>query len=216
LGVSADILAMVIPGQMVNLFISTFTIYLVGTAWLAAKRTRDVPVEMAAFAVVLVLAILFTTLSVQLAIGAKPVFHISIPFEGPALIAMYVFTGLLLVVTVADLRLLLAGGISGRARIGCHLWRMCLGLTFAAGSAFTNGLPRVLLHAYSVAIAVCSAIRRIPADDFLDRGGTVNILVCTQLGRGGDDDANRQRANGQRRRLARAGSGGVTVGVLRV
>ena len=31
-------------------------------------------------------------------------------------------------------------------RIGRHLWRMCLGVAMATGSAFTNGLPRLLPH----------------------------------------------------------------------
>ena len=43
-----------------------------------------------------------------------------------------------------DLKVILQGGVSGVSRIVRHLWRMCLGLTMAAGSAFTNGLPRLL------------------------------------------------------------------------
>ena len=35
-----------------------------------------------------------------------------------------------------------------------HLWRMCLGLTLAAGSAFTNGLPRLLPGPMHVPAAV--------------------------------------------------------------
>jgi hypothetical protein len=45
---------------------------------------------------------------------------------------------------LADAKVVLAGGIAGAPRIARHLWRMCLGLTMAAGSAFTNGLPRLL------------------------------------------------------------------------
>jgi uncharacterized membrane protein len=141
---SADVLAVVMPGQLVNLLIGTFTLYLIGTAWLATRSVRNVPAEVAALAVVSMLALPFAILSIQLAIGADPLFHSSIPFEGPVLVAMYVFTVLLLLATVADVRQLRAGGLRGRARIERHLWRMCLGLTFAAGSAFTNGLPRLL------------------------------------------------------------------------
>ena len=47
-------------------------------------------------------------------------------------------------VAIGDAKLVLAGGISGARRIGRHLWRMCLGITLAAGSAFTNGFPRLL------------------------------------------------------------------------
>jgi hypothetical protein len=45
---------------------------------------------------------------------------------------------------VGDAKLVLQGGISGVPRIARHLWRMCLGLTMAAGSFFTNALPRLL------------------------------------------------------------------------
>src|SRR5205809_2096983 len=38
MAVFAVFLAIVIPGQMVNLFIGTFAFYLVGTAWLTAWR----------------------------------------------------------------------------------------------------------------------------------------------------------------------------------
>ena len=45
---------------------------------------------------------------------------------------------------IGDAKLVRAGGVTGKRRIGRHLWRMCLGLTFALGSAFTTGLPRLL------------------------------------------------------------------------
>jgi hypothetical protein len=50
----------------------------------------------------------------------------------------------LVIAALGDAKVVLAGGISGAPRIARHLWRMCLGLTLAAGSAFTNGLPRLL------------------------------------------------------------------------
>jgi hypothetical protein len=109
---------------------------------------------MAAFAVVLMLAIPFSILAGQLAVGARPLFHSSIPFEGPVLIAMYIFTALLIFAAFADARLLFTGRMSGRGRIERHLWRMCLGLTFAAGSAFTNGLPRLLPSSVHVPLAL--------------------------------------------------------------
>ncbi len=151
---SADILAVVIPGELVNLLVGTFTFHLIGTAWLAAQHTRRALAKVTAFVVVVMLAIPFTILALQLAIGAKPLFQNSIPFEGPVLMAMYVLTVLLLFAAFTDLKLLLAGGLSGRARIERHLWRMCLGLTFAAGSAFTNGVPRFLPSSVHVPLAL--------------------------------------------------------------
>jgi uncharacterized membrane protein len=50
---TADILALVIPGQQVNFLIGTFTLYLICTAWLSAHRTRGRGAEAALFAVVL-------------------------------------------------------------------------------------------------------------------------------------------------------------------
>ncbi|HEX4861713.1 MAG TPA: hypothetical protein VFV07_10785, partial [Rhizomicrobium sp.] len=47
-------------------------------------------------------------------------------------------------------RVVLAGGIAGAPRIARHLWRMCLGLTLATGSAFTNGLARLIPASYHV------------------------------------------------------------------
>ena len=49
-----------------------------------------------------------------------------------------------------DIRMLLRGGIAGRKRIARHLWRMCVGLTLATGSAFTNGFARFLPGPYHV------------------------------------------------------------------
>jgi hypothetical protein len=67
-----------------------------------------------------------------------------VPFEGPVLIAIYLFTCVLALAAIGDARLVLGGGLSGAQRIARHLWRMCLGLTLAAGSFFTNALPRLL------------------------------------------------------------------------
>jgi len=60
------------------------------------------------------------------------------------LIAIYIFTSVLALAAIGDARLVLSGGLSGAPRIARHLWRMCLGLTLAAGSFFTNALPRLL------------------------------------------------------------------------
>jgi hypothetical protein len=83
-------------------------------------------------------------LSFQLATGMQPSFKSAVPLEGPVRIAIYSFTFFVAMAAIGDAKLVLAGGIAGARRIGRHLWRMCLGLTFAAGSAFTNGLPRLL------------------------------------------------------------------------
>ena len=83
-------------------------------------------------------------LSFQLATGLPPLVKSAIPFKGPVLIAIYSFTTVLLIAALSDAKVVFSGGISGVPRISRHLWRMCLGLTLAAGSAFTNGAARLL------------------------------------------------------------------------
>jgi hypothetical protein len=77
-------------------------------------------------------------------------FTTAVPFKGPVLIAIYCFTAVLLIATLGDAKMVAAGGIAGAPRIARHLWRMCLGLTLAAGSGFTNGFARLLPGPYHV------------------------------------------------------------------
>lgn len=142
----ADYLAVAIPDQIPNLFIGTFTIYLVATAWLTVRRKeRSAGIaEKIALVVILCLCVPFVILSFQLATGLAPFVKSATPFEGPVLVAIYTFTFLVVMAALGDARLVWSGGVSGTRRIGRHLWRMCLGLALAAGSAFTNGLPRLL------------------------------------------------------------------------
>ncbi|HWD67636.1 MAG TPA: DUF2306 domain-containing protein [Caulobacteraceae bacterium] len=146
MAVLADYLAVVRPGQIPNLIIGTFTLYLIVTAWLTVRRPEGQVglTEKLAMAAALCLLAPFTLLSFDLATGLPPPFKSATPLKGAVMIAIYSFTTVLLVAAVSDARVLLAGGLSGARRIARHLWRMCLGLTLAAGSAFTNGLPRLL------------------------------------------------------------------------
>lgn len=145
MAVFADYLAIAIPEQIPNLFIGTLTIYLVATAWLTVRHKGPAGIpEKIALLVILSLCLPFVILSFQLAAGLKPVFKSATPLEGPVRIAIYSFTFIVAMAAIGDAKLVLAGGITGARRIGRHLWRMCFGLTLAAGSAFTNGLPRLL------------------------------------------------------------------------
>jgi uncharacterized membrane protein len=143
---TADILAVVRPGQLPNLLIGTFTLYLLTTAWLTVKRPvgeTGLP-EKIAFAVILLLFAPFAILSFQLAFGFTPYLKSAVPLRGPVLVAIFIFTFVTGLAVAFDGKVLLAGGIAGRARLLRHLWRMCFGLALAAGSAFTNGFPRLL------------------------------------------------------------------------
>ena len=69
-----------------------------------------------------------------------------------------------------------------------HLWRMCLGLTFALGSAFTTGLPPATPEdsACSSDLLVYSSIVLVGVVDLLDDPRTVHGLVqrfCAEMNR---------------------------------
>lgn len=152
MAVFACYLAVVIPGQIVNLFIGTFALYLVVTAWMTVRRKPGAIglAEKIALVVAVLLCAPFAVLSFQLAAGMAPFFKSAVVFKGPVLIAIYSFTTVLAIAAIADAKVVLVGGISGAPRIARHLWRMCLGLTLAAGSAFTNGVARLLPGPYHV------------------------------------------------------------------
>jgi len=145
-------LAVAMPNQLVNVFIATFTLYLVTTAWMTARRTEGSTgfPERIALIIALVLCAPFAILSFQLATGLTPLFKSAVPFRGPVLIAIYSFTTVLAIAAIGDAKVAFAGGIAGAPRIARHLWRMCLSLTLAAGSAFTNGVARFLPGPYHV------------------------------------------------------------------
>lgn len=151
----AAYLAVVRPNQLVNVFIASFAFYLVATGWMTARHPPDTvgAGERIATAIAFVLWAPFLILAFQLAMGLPPLFKSAVPFEGPVLVAIYAFTGVLGMAALSDARLVLRGGISGAPRIARHLWRMCVGLTLAVGSAFTNGLARFLPGPYHVPLA---------------------------------------------------------------
>jgi len=155
MAIFAAYLAVVMPDQIVNVFIAAFTTYLIATAWMTVRRKEGTSGvgEKIALAVAIVLCAPFAILAFQLATGLPPLFKSAVPFEGPVLIAIYAFTSVLAIAAIADAKVVLAGGITGAPRIARHLWRMCLGLTLAAGSAFTNGVARLLPGPYHVPFA---------------------------------------------------------------
>lgn len=148
MGGFADYLGLAIPDQLPNFFGGTFTIYLVVTAWMTVRRKEGTTglAEKAAFAVILCLGVPFAVLSFELAWGLTPSIKSAVPLQGPVRIAIFTMTVFFALAAIGDARMLWAGGVAGARRIGRHLWRMCLGFAMATGSAFTNGLPRLLPH----------------------------------------------------------------------
>ena len=151
MAIFAAVLGAVRPGQIINVFIASFTLYLVATAWMAAKRGDGVAgtPEVMALVVSLVLCAPFGLLIFQILSGVN-LFESAFAIKGPILIALLVFAGIMLIATIGDLRVVLGGGISGTPRIARHLWRMCFGLVLTLGSAFTNGFARLLPGPYHV------------------------------------------------------------------
>jgi hypothetical protein len=145
-------LAVAMPDQLVNVFIGVLTLYLVGTAWLTVRRKPGAAglAEKIALVVAIILCAPFAILSFQLATGLPTLFKSAVGFGGPILIAIYGFTSMLAIAVVSDAKVVLTGGVTGAPRVARHLWRMCLGLVLAAGSAFTNGLARFLPGPYHV------------------------------------------------------------------
>ena len=155
MAVFAAYLGVVMPGQTVNVFISFFASYLLVTAWMTVRR-RDGSAglfEKLALAVSLCICAPFVVLSFQIATDLPPFFETAMPLKGPIAIAIYSFTLVIVIAAASDAKLVLKGGISGVPRISRHLWRMCLGLTLATGSAFTNGFARMLPGPYHVPLA---------------------------------------------------------------
>lgn len=150
----AAYLAVVVPDQIVNVFISTLVAYLVVTAWMTVRRHEGATGlgDKIALIVAFGLWAPFAILSFQLATGMTPLFKSAVPFEGPVLVAIYTFAVILTLAVIGDAKVVLAGGSSGAPRIARHLWRMCFGLTLATGSAFTNGFARLLPGPYHVPI----------------------------------------------------------------
>ena len=148
---SACWLGAVLPRQSVNVLIGALAIYLITTAWRAVlPRARYARVgDWASLAVSLCLCAPFAMMIGQL-LGGPQVIDSAIPLRGPVLVALIAFSAMLAAAAVGDARVVAAGGLTGTARIARHLWRMCLGLTFAAGSGFTNGLARLLPGPYHV------------------------------------------------------------------
>src|SRR5580658_8394385 len=116
------------------------TFYLIGTAWLTARR-RDGKAhrfDWVLFLIPLALGIL-TWLS-----GIKIVRSGAGSPDGVPVGMTFFMGSVMLLAAAGDVRMLLRGGIFGAQRIARHLWRMCFGLFIAAGSFFMGPSNRPL------------------------------------------------------------------------
>ena len=130
----------IVRHQPSNIGGGIFTFYLIGTAWLTARR-RDGETSRFDW-VMLLIPLALGTLTWMT--GIQIVRNGASSQDGVP-VGMTFFTGsVMLLAAAGDVRMLLRGGVAGTKRIARHLWRMCFGLFIAAGSFFLGPSNRPL------------------------------------------------------------------------
>lgn len=115
------------PGNIIG---GLLTLYMIATAWMAARR-KD---EQTGISDWVALLFAFSVGTASIAYGFKAA-NGQTDDGVPA--GMDFFLGFVILLAAAgDIRMLARGGVSGARRIARHLWRMCFGLFIASGSFF--------------------------------------------------------------------------------
>jgi hypothetical protein len=139
MGVFAVYLA-IVRHQPSNIGGGILTVYLIGTAWLTARR-RDG--ETSRFDWVLLL--IPVALGILTWMNGIKIVRSGAGSPDGVPVGMTFFMGsVMLLAGAGDIRMLLRGGLFGAKRIARHLWRMCFGLFIAAGSFFLGPSNRPL------------------------------------------------------------------------
>jgi hypothetical protein len=153
MGAGAVYLA-VVKHQPNNIGGGILTCYLVGTAWLTARRKdgQSSRADWLLFLIPLVLGLLTWSNGLQVVRrGASS--------QDGVPVGVIFFTGsIMLLAATGDLRMLLNHGFLGAKRLRRHLWRMCYGLFIASGSFFLGPQNRPLRLLSSVGLG-----RHLPA-----------------------------------------------------
>ena len=130
----------IVRNQPNNIGGGILTVYLIGTAWLTARR-RDGETSRLDW-VLLLIPLANGILSWMT--GLKVV-RSGASSQNGVPVGMILFLGsVCLLAAAGDVRMLVRGGVFGAKRIARHLWRMCFGLFIAAGSFFFGGSNRPL------------------------------------------------------------------------
>jgi uncharacterized membrane protein len=130
----------IVRNQPNNIGGGILTFYLIGTAWLTARRRDGEPsrFDWVVLLIPLVLGIL-TWMN-----GIKIVRSGASSQDGVPVGMTFFMGSVMLLAAAGDVRMLLGGGVSGTRRIARHLWRMCFGLFIASGSFFLGPSNRPL------------------------------------------------------------------------
>jgi hypothetical protein len=130
----------VVRHQTGNVGGGIFTFYLIGTAWLSARRSG-----VGTNRLDWILLLIPLTLGTLTWINAVKLVRSGASSQDGAPVGMIFFLGsVMLLAAAGDIRMLKHGGVSGTKRIVRHLWRMCFGLFIAAGSFFMGPSNRPL------------------------------------------------------------------------
>jgi hypothetical protein len=116
------------------------TCYLIGTAWLTARRRDGETSRFDGAALLIPLAIGI----LNWVNGIKVVRSGASSPDGVPVGMIFFMGSVCLLAAAGDVRMLVRGGVLGAKRITRHLWRMCFGLFIAAGSFFLGPSNRPL------------------------------------------------------------------------
>ena len=138
----------IVKNQPSNIGGGFLTFYLIGTAWLTARRRDGETSRFDWVALLIPLAIgVLTWMN-----GVKVVRSGASSQDGVPVGMSFFMGSVCLLAAAGDIRMLVGRGVSGAKRIARHLWRMCFGLFIAAGSFFMgpSNRPLRLLSAVGV------------------------------------------------------------------
>ncbi len=127
----------IVRNQPNNIGGGILTVYLIGTAWLTARR-RDGETSRLDILIPLTNGIL------SWMTGLRVVRSGASSLAGVPVGMIFFMGSVCLLAAAGDVRMLVRGGVFGTKRIARHLWRMCFGLFIAAGSFFFGGSNRPL------------------------------------------------------------------------
>jgi uncharacterized membrane protein len=121
-----------LPGQTANIAAGTLVAYLVGTAWVAARRKGGAVGSFEKFA----LAVALGSSATFVYWGVVATTSSTGKFDGYPPYLYFVFAGIIALFAAMDIKVILRGSLTGPQRIARHLSRMCFAFFVAAGSFF--------------------------------------------------------------------------------